>query len=309
MIPAQDSGVRRAAPPAVIADLHDAFTRRGMTLTDVIWEQHRLHESRRWSVTRMLSGIDPGRLTPAELSMAWNAGRAELTTKPGADRLERQADAECRRWQGENPVVAAVMQACGTWSRYWTEEEAHHEAAFLRLAAAAGAEPVPDETVIAYRRVFPDDDMLRTLMLLAISEITAAVDYGQCRLAARDPGLRRLFGQVASDEIQHRNYFTAFARALVDSGAYHAAGAFAVAHLFVRDGGELLGSDREQPETRDTHVNWWDQIQNTDGDGGFRPGALDRKQKLIFRALEKITGIRVGSAEETEKAWLDLLGT
>jgi hypothetical protein len=299
---------RSAAPtesPAIITDLYDALTKRNMSLVDVTWEQQRLHESRRWSVVDMLSAIDLDNLTDVDRSLVWNAGRAELTTKPGADRLERQADAECRRWQGRNPTVSAIMQACGTWSRYWNEEEAHHETVFIRLATLSGMSPISDETFIEYRQVFPDDDMLRTLMLLAISEITAAVNYGQCQHVVRDPGLRQLFKQVAADEIQHRNYFIAFAKALVDSGEYHAKDAFSVAHLFLREDGEIEGSARGKVEDRGTHVNWWDHLET--GEGDFRPEALEKKAQLIFGALKKITGIEVYSRDEVEDTWMDLV--
>ncbi|MBT0770624.1 hypothetical protein KIH74_16900 [Kineosporia sp. J2-2] len=292
-------------PPAIVTDLWDALTVREMSLVDVTWEQQRLHESRRWSTMEMLSAIDLDSLTEVDRSLVWNAGRAELTTKPGADRLERQADAECRRWQEKNPAVSAVMQACGTWSRYWNEEEAHHETVFIRLATLSGMPEITDETFIEFRQVFPDDDMLRTLMLLAISEITAAVNYGQCQQVVADPGLRKLFKQVAADEIQHRNYFVAFAKALVDSGEYHPKDAFAVGHLFLREDGELRGSDRDHLENRGTHVNWWDHLES--GDGGYRPEAPEKKAQLIFGALKKITGIEVHSAEELEDTWMDLL--
>ncbi|WP_261575355.1 hypothetical protein [Frankia gtarii] len=296
------------APPAIITDLFGALTRHGLSLVDVTWEQQRLHESRRWSVLDMLAAVDLDRLTPLDRTLVWNAGRAELTTKPGADRLERQADAECRRWQDSNPTVSAIMQACGTWSRYWNEEEAHHETAFNRLAQLTGMAPIPDETFIEFRQVFPDDDMLRTLMLLAISEITAAVNYGQCQQVIDDPGLRRLFKQVAADEIQHRNYFVSFAKALVDSGEYQAKDAFAVAHLFLREDGEILGSSRDQVENRGTHVNWWDRLERKAGEDDFRPEAVEKKQQLVFGALKKITGIEVHSREELEDTWMDLVG-
>lgn len=296
-----------AEPPRIITDLYDALTRRGMSLVEVTWEQHRLHESRRWSVVDMLAAVDLDRLTPLDRNLVWNAGRAELTTKPGADRLERQAEAECRRWEDENPTVAAIMQACGTWSRYWNEEEAHHETIFIRLAELTGMEPISDETFLEFRQVFPNDDMLRTLVLLAISEITAAVNYGQCQHVVQDPGLRRIFKQVAADEIQHRNYFISFAKALVDSGEYHAKDAFAVAHLFLREDGEILGSARQRLERRGTHVNWWDTLET--GDTDFRPEALEKKEQLICGALRKITGIEVRTREEVEDTWMDLVGT
>lgn len=303
---ARDAG-RTGAQPAIITDLYAALTERGMSLVDVTWEQHRLHESRRWSVVDMLSAVDLDSLTARDRILVWNAGRAELTTKPGADRLERQAEAECRRWGSVNPSVAAVMEACGTWSRYWNEEEAHHETVFIQLAQATGMEPISDETFIQFRQVFPDDDMLRTLVLLAISEITAAVNYGQCQHVVEDAGLRRIFKQVAADEIQHRNYFVSFAKALVDSGEYHPKDAFAVAHLFLREDGELQGSTREQRENRGTHVNWWDHLET--GGSDFRPEAIEKKEQLICGALKKITGITVGSRDEVEDTWMDLLDT
>ncbi|MGY0061890.1 acyl-ACP desaturase [Streptomyces sp. LZ34] len=294
-------------PAAITTDLYDALTKRGMSLVDVTWEQQRLHESRRWSVVEMLEAVDLASLTPLDRNLVWNAGRAELTTKPGADRLERQAEAEVRRWQDKNPTVASIMEACGTWSRYWNEEEAHHETVFNRLADLSGMEPISDETFIQFRQVFPDDDMLRTLVLLAISEITAAVNYGQCQHVIEDPGLRRIFKQVAADEIQHRNYFVSFAKALVDSGEYPAKDAFAVAHLFLREEGELQGSARKQLEQRGSHVNWWDQLET--GDSDFRPEALEKKEQLICGALKKITGIEVHSREEVEDTWMDLVGS
>ncbi|MES4901866.1 MULTISPECIES: acyl-ACP desaturase [unclassified Streptomyces] len=303
--------IRRSAasegPPAIITDLYGALTERGMSLVDITWEQQRLHESRRWSVVEMLAAVDLDSLTPLDRNLVWNAGRAELTTKPGADRLERQAEAEVRRWQDKNPTVASIMEACGTWSRYWNEEEAHHETVFNRLADLSGMEPISDETFIQFRQVFPDDDMLRTLVLLAISEITAAVNYGQCQHVIEDQGLRRIFKQVAADEIQHRNYFVSFAKALVDSGEYPAKDAFAVAHLFLREDGELQGSARTQLEQRGSHVNWWDQLEV--GDSDFRPEALEKKEQLICGALKKITGIEVHSREEVEDTWMDLVGS
>lgn len=292
--------------PAIMAELYEAITQRGLSLVDLAWEQQRLHESRRWSVMELLASVDFARLGEADRHLVWNAGRAELTTKPGADRLERLADVECRRWQERDPTVAAIMQACGTWSRYWNEEEAHHETAFNRLSTLMRLEPITDATFIEFRKVFPDDDMLRTLTLLAISEVVAAVDYGQCAQRVQDPGLRALFKQVAADEIQHMNYFIAFAKALVDSGGYQAKEAFAVAHLFLRDGGEVHGSKRERVESRDTHVNWWDQLEHRDG---FEvPESLRKKEQLIFHALKRITGITVTSREGVEDTWMDLVG-
>jgi hypothetical protein len=292
--------------PVIVADLFRAITREGRTLVELSWEQQRLHESRRWSAVALVGAVDVRGLSASDRNLVWNAGRAELTTKPGADRLERQADVECRKWQGRDPVVASIMQACGTWSRYWNEEEAHHETSFNRLSTLMKLEPITDSTFIEFRKVFPDDDMLRTLTLLAISEIVAAVNYGHCSRVIQDPGLRALFKQVGADEIQHMTYFLSFAKALVDSGAYPAKEAFAVAHLFLREGGEVHGSRRERVESRGTHVNWWDHLEHREG--LYSPDAVRKKELLIFHALKRITGITVTSAQQVEDTWMDLVG-
>jgi hypothetical protein len=148
--------------------------------------------------------------------------------------------------------------------------------------------------------------MLRTLTLLAISEIVAAVNYGQCSRAISEPGLKELFKQVGADEIQHMNYFIAFAKALVDSGEYKAKEAFSVAHFFLRDGGEVYGSKRGRVEERSSHVNWWDHLEYRDG--MFSPEAIEKKESLIFNALKRITNITVSSVQEVEDVWMDLVG-
>lgn len=292
--------------PDIPMDLYDAFAKQGRSLIDVTWEQQRFHEHRRWNVGEALAAIDHANLDEADRLHLWNAGRAELTTKPGADRVARLFDQECRRFQGVDDALASVMQACGTWSRYWNEEEAHHETSFNRLSRLLGLPAITDATFIEYRKIFPDDNALRTLTLLAISEITAAVNYGQASMLARDPGLRALFKQVGADEIQHMTYFVSFAKALVESRRFHAKDALSVAHFFLRDEGDLRGSRRTRVEARDTHVNWWDHVEFVEG--VVSPEALERKQSLVFSAVHKITGLTVRSADEVEEAWMDLVG-
>jgi hypothetical protein len=292
--------------PRVMRDLYRVFHDREMTLAEVTWHQHRLHEWRRWSAVDMIDSIDVARLSHADRVYLWNAGRAELTTKPGADRLSSLSDKECRLWQERDPALAAVMQACGTWSRYWNEEEAYHETSFNRLAALVGMPPVDDATFIEFRKIFPDDDMLRTLTLLAVSEIVAATNYAGCARGASHPALKALFQQVSADEIQHMQYFASFARALIDSGQYHAKDALAVAFLFVREGGELYGSRRESVEDRGTHVNWWDTLD--DGGAVDRPQTIEKQRGMIFTLVRQLTDIEVTSVDELEDAWMDRVG-
>lgn len=298
--------LRPASEPRaeIIPDLYHVFADARMSLIDVTWMQHRYHEKRRWSSVELLAQINLNQLSQADKVYIWNAGRAELTTKPGADRLARLADSECHRWAGTDMHLAAVMQACSTWSRYWNEEESFHEATLNILAQRLGMTPISNETFIEFRRIFPDDNMLRTLFLLAISEITATVNYARCASHAKDPGLRTFFRQIAADEAQHMRYFLSFSRALIDSGKYHAKDAFSIAHLFLREGGEIHGSGRSKTQSRDTHVNWWDHLETGSIE---RPEDIDGKQHMVFGALEKVTGIRVCSTDEVEEVWMDLL--
>ncbi|ESQ14954.1 MAG TPA: ferritin-like domain-containing protein [Chromatiaceae bacterium] len=302
------SVLKSASNPTIIRELYDAFTVDGMSLMDVVWEQQRYHESRRWSVVDFFDRIDPDAVSDRDKVVAWNAGRAELTTKPGADRLTRLADKETRAWSSKNPVVANIMQACGTWSRYWNEEEAFHETSLNMLAQRLGMPIVDDETFIEYRKVFPDDDMLRTLTLLAGSEIVAATNYSWAAESAEDPALQEMFRRISSDEIQHMTYFVSFARALVRSGEYPAKNAFAVGYLFLRNEGELAGSSRETIESRgNTHVNWWDHLENLDDMPAvdLQP-ANEKKTSMFLVALKRITGIEVASVDEVEAKWMEL---
>jgi hypothetical protein len=306
---ASSSAATRASEsePGVAQDLYRAFAVERRRLTDVTWEQHRYHEHRRWSAVEKIAAVDFAKVSEADRVLVWNAGRAELTTKPGADRLARLSDTECRAWEKKDDALAAVFQACGTWSRYWNEEEAYHETTFNTLSRMLGLEPIENDTFLEFRKIFPDDDALRTLVLLAISEITASVNYATCAKQVADPGLKAIFKQVGADEVQHMNYFLSFAKALVDSGKYHPKGAFAVAHFFLRDDGDLHGSTRASVVKRDTHVNWWDHLDARDAE--VTPAmSLERKQTLIFHALKRVTGIEVSSVDEVEDKWMELVG-
>jgi hypothetical protein len=304
----QEAGLAVEHRPVVIRDLYRAFKEEGRTLVDITWEQHRFHEFRRWSAVKLLAGVRLDQLSELDRLVVWNAGLAEMTAKPSADRMSRLADAECRRFLGKDPVVASIIQSLGTWSRYWNEEESHHEMGFTQLSRMLGFEEIDDASVIDSRKIFPDDDLLRTVTMLSFSEGIAAVNYGQYARRVQDPGLKALFKHVGADEVQHMQYFIAFAKALVDSGAYPMKESFAVAHFFLREGGELYGSAREHVEYRTTHTNWWDHLEAGAGEAAAAPEALERKRSLILHALKRITGIACASAEEVEEQWMELVG-
>jgi hypothetical protein len=292
----------------VVRELYQAFKEEGRTLVDITWELHRFHESRRWSAAQLLESVRLEQLSELDRFVVWSAGRAEMTAKPSADRMSRLADAECRRFLGKDPVVASIIQSLGTWSRYWNEEESHHEMGFTQLSLMLGFAPLDDATVIDYRKIFPDDDLLRTVTMLAFSEGIAAVNYGQYARRVQDPGLKALLKHVGADEVQHMQYFISFAKALVDSGAYLPKEPFSVAHFFLREGGELYGSSRGRVEHRSTHTNWWDHLEQGAGQAAAAPEALDRKRSLILHALKRITGISCSSSEEVEDTWMELVG-
>jgi hypothetical protein len=282
--------------PEILPNMFEVFDTGSMSLADVEWEQQRFHEYRRWQAAEMVDAIEIDSLTEADRIYIWNFARAELTTKPGADRLAGLCDRQCRKWQGTD-----VIQACGTWSRYWNEEEAHQEAALTHLLRRLDYEPVDDDMFIEYRQIFPDDDMLRTLFLLTMSEVKTTVMYTAMSDRTKDAGLRTLFRQIATDEAHHMRCFNAFARGLVDSGRYSPKGAFAITHFFVRDGGEMYGYSRTHKGERGTHVNWWDQLDFRTAE---RPHDFDRQHKLTYVSLEQATGIRVSSPEEVQETWL-----
>jgi len=276
------------------------------SLQDLIWNQHLYHEYRRWSAGEFIEKIDLNCLTEDDKYFIYNAGRAELTTKPGADRLSNLADKECRYWEKKDPALSAVMQACGTWSRYWNEEESHHEMSLLTLSKIIGYREVDNVTIIDYRRIFPDDDMLRTLAMLTFSECAAAAQYAAFSDYTHELNLKKLTRQISQDEIQHMNYFIGFAKALVNSGHYSPKGVFAIGHLFLKDGGELEGSTRAQTEKHRNHVNWWDHVEDTNNKIRIN-NARERKEKLMLTAIHKMTGIHVSSPTEVEDTWMELV--
>lgn len=301
------SAVMKAEPrtPEILQNVYGVFASGQMSLADVEWEQQRFHEYRRWNAVDMVERIEFDSLTESDRIYILNFAHAELTTKPGADRLARLSDSQSRTWQKEDPHLAKVIQACGTWSRYWNEEEAHHEAALTHLLRHLDFEPVSDDMFLEYRQIFPDDDMLRTLFLLAMSEIKTTVMYTAMAHRTNDAGLKALFRQIATDEAHHMRYFNAFGRGLVDSGKYSPKGAFAIAQFFLREGGELEGYARERREQRGTHVNWWDQLDFRTAE---RPDDFERQHKLTYVCLEQVTGISVSSPEEVQEKWMEFVG-
>ncbi len=295
---------RWSRTPDILPNVYELLASGRMSLADIEWEQHRFHERRRWNAVELVDRVNLSALTEADKIYILNFAHAELTTKPGADRLARDADAECRRWQGVDDHLAETMQAIGTWSRYWNEEESHHEAALAHLVRRLDFEPISNEMFLEYRTIFPKDDMLRALFIMAISEVKTVVMYTSMANKTDDEGLKVLFRQIATDEAQHMRYFNSFGRALVTSGRYSPRGAFAMAEFFLREGGDLEGYARPHKEKRET-INWWDQLDFRNAE---RPDDFERQHKLTYVCLEQMTGIKVSSPQEVQETWLELVG-
>lgn len=303
---AKPTDLRLPNKPTVLTNLYARIRSGEQSLIDLTMEQQRLHESRRWSTQELLAAVNSRNISDTDKDRLRNVGRTDATTNLRTDRLARLADQECRRWVGKNDVLSTVIHACGTWSRYWNEEESRHEAVFKRLASMLNLESISNDKVIGYRKVFPDGNLLRTMTLLAISEITSAVNYAGCAKRVRDPGLKAIFKQVGADEVQHMKYFIAFARACVDSGEFHPKGAFSEAYFLLRKSGDRIGRKRRRVEQHGMYVNGWDGLGYVPQ--GDNPNRIEKKQRMVFNALEGITGVPVKSIDDLEDTWLGMVG-
>lgn len=288
-------------------DLYSQLEANPAVLSALIWNQQCLHEQRRWSSQTYVDAIPLRQVSANDRKVIWNAGRAELTTKPGADRLARDANSEVARWLETAPATAAVVEACGTWSRYWNEEEAHHECAFNELSSRLELPQLTLDTYAEFRAIFPPDCLLRTLVLLMMSEINAAAEYGSAARKTEQPEVRRLLRQIAADEVQHMNYFISFAKALIDSGNYPTRNALSVVNFFFGTNQEIEGGRRSTLSNRTTHVNWWDKV---DFDEENKDDDLHKtKTDMALRGIQRITGLHFRSMTELSQRWMQMSGS
>jgi hypothetical protein len=302
----------------VMTDIVSAIERDGLTLTELLRQQHRYHEYRRWSVYEVLGRSRLQRLHPEDKAALWHAARAELTTQPAGIRLAQAGVKLANELRHENPVGATVLHAAAAWSaRYWLEEEAHHEVAYGLLLEMIGDDPIPQDEVIEHRGFFPDDNYLRVCMLQACVEIEATVSYGEIASTAHDPLVREIFGRITRDEVQHRQYFVSFAQALVQSGVFAAKDALAMAFTWVRPkGGETHGSARSQQTKREGYVNWWERVRNDEGDDHalktdwIRSEYVQaKKTRLVLKAAEQATGVALDSFADLQRVYFRSLAS
>ncbi|MEI7032144.1 hypothetical protein [Streptomyces pratensis] len=291
--------------------------RAGATLTDVLRVQHSYHEQRRWGTDRIFDGRRLDRPKAGDKAALWHASRAELTTQPAGLRLAVDGVKLANELRDSNPLGSNVLHIAAAWSaRYWLEEEAHHEIAFGRLMEMAGIDPIEEEEVVECRGPLPVDNYVRVCMLQACVEIEACVSYGWQSRTTQDPLVRDVFHTVMKDEVQHRQYFASFAKALIESGVYPIKDALSMAYTWVRpDGGETFGAAREAQTERQGHVNWWERTRSGDEEFALADEALHqgsvhaKKLTSVFALVREVTGVQVKSYEDLKRAYFASLRT
>ena len=296
----------------VMTNIVSAIVNDGLTLSGLLRHQQRYHEYRRWSVFEVLQGRKLEQLHPEDRAALWHAARAELTTQPAGIRLAQLGVKLANELQHDNPLGATVLHAAAAWSaRYWLEEEAHHEVAYGVLLEMIGDEPIPQQEVIEHRGFFPDDNYARVCMLQACVEIEATVAYGEIATNAHDPLVREIFTRITRDEVQHKQYFVAFAQALVDAGVYDAKDVLAMAYTWVRPkGGETHGSMRTQQTKREGYVNWWERVRKDEGDDHALKNDWIRSEHLqakkvrsVLKGVAQATGLELGDVQQLQRAY------
>lgn len=291
--------------------------RSGATITEVLRAQQSYHEQRRWSSDQLFDGRRLTRPDERDKAALWHAARAELTTQPAGIRLAVDGIKLARELSESNPLGSKVLHIAAAWSaRYWLEEEAHHEVSFGRLMEMAGIDPIDETEVVEHRGAFPTDNYARVCVLQACVEIEACVSYQHAARTSQDELVHDVFHTIMKDEVQHRQYFASFAKALVESGVYPVKDVLSMAYTWIRpDGGETFGSARAAQTERQGFVNWWERIRTDDdafalADDALHEGSVHaRKLGSVFALVREITGIETRSYEDLKRAYFASLRT
>ena len=302
----------------IIAQLVKEIQRNNYSISDVLRIQQIYHESRRWSVYDVIGSA--GRIHADERDKAalWHASRAELTTQPAGIRLAVDGVKLAQNLAKSNPLGANIAHIAAAWSaRYWLEEEAHHEVAYGMLLEMVGLDPVAHDDVTMHRGFFPPDNYARVCMLQACVEIEATVTYGEMAKTSHEPVIKEVFHRIMKDEVQHREYFVSFAKALLDAGVYPIKDVLSMAYTWIRpNGGEMFGSARPRQTSREGFVNWWEHVV-MDGSTGvalrddqIRAEPMQAKKvRSVLAAVQHATGVPVKSIAELKYAYLASLTT
>lgn len=291
--------------------------RSGATLTHVLRAQHSHHELRRWSSDRLFDGRRLTRPDENDKAALRHAARTELTTRPSGVRLALDGTRLAHEIRESNPLGSDVLHVAAAWSaRYWLEEEAHHEVSLGRLMEMAGIDPISEEGADEHHRTFPSDNYARICVLQACLEIEACVSYQHAARTSNDELVRDVFHRIVKDEVQHRQYFASFAKALVESGVHPVKDVLSMAYLWIRpDSGETFGPT---PETWPGHQDFANRPEpiRTDREvlapgGDTSPEGVVNAQRSssVFALVREVTGIEIRSYEELKRAYFASLRT
>ena len=301
----------------VMMDLVNAITNDGLTLSRILRNQQEYHEYRRWSVFEILKRYKSHTIAPRDRAALWHVARGELTTMPGGIGLASTALRYAKEIERDNRTGAVVLHAIGAWiSRYWLEEEAHHEVAYNTILDEMCGDAIPEDEVIEHRGLFPTDNFLRNMMLQACVEVEVGVTYHEQSRTTNDPLIRDVFGQILRDEIQHRQYYVAFSQALIDANVYPAKDALAMAFTWLRPkGGELFGSKRDHQTKRQGYVNWWETVRSDNPNDPnavemsqhYTPRLFALKSRSVLKAVSQATRQRYATLDELKTSYFKSL--
>lgn len=295
----------------IVAELNN-----NKSISDILREQQKYHEYRRWSVYDVLKNFPSSSFDKEDKAVLWTAARAELTTQPAGIRLAVDGVDEAIKIKDSNPLGSKVLHIAGAWSaRYWLEEEAHHEVAYGELLEMSGLPAIEHDEVVEHRGFFPRDNYARVCMLQACVEIEATVTYGELAKSSKHPLVREVFHRIMKDEVQHRQYFASFAKALIDSDVYQRKDILSLAFMWVRpDSGETHGSKRDKQTNREGFVNWWEQVDTEGdiamGDDQYRSQHLqEKKTRSILAVASYATGVKIENVDMLKTAYYKSLMT
>jgi hypothetical protein len=286
----------------------------GRSISEILREQQKYHEFRRWSVYDVIKEYPASDFDNKDRAALWHAARAELTTQPAGIRLAVDGVKEANNIKDSNLLGSKILHIGAAWSaRYWLEEEAHHEVAYGHLLEMSGLPPIEHDEIVEHRGFFPSDNYARVCMLQACVEIEAIVTYGEMAKQSNHPLIKDIFHRIMKDEVQHRQYFISFAKSLIDSDVYQRKDILSMAYMWIRpDSGETHGSKRDTQSKREGFVNWWEHVETASDvaleDDQIRSQHLqDKKIRSVLAATSDATGIKINNIKQLKIAYFKSL--
>ena len=301
----------------IITDLADKIQKDGWMLRDILLEQHKYHESRRWSVDEIIqkhnNNPEAHIFSVEDKAALWHVTRGEATTQPGGISIAVNANELANEYASSNKTAEVIFKALEAWLvRHWLNEEGHHEVGFSMLADMANIEKISDKELIQHKQFFPADKIGRKLILQACVEIEVTISYSHMVKNSKNPLIKEMFRAVQKDESQHRLYFISFAKALVDIGVVPVKDILSMAYSWVRSGGDTYNTERKNVPKRDGYINWWESVDSNSGykmdEKQYKNNKIHKqKETSVFQLVRFITDIRVNNISDLKKAYLSSL--